>query len=376
MKRVLLFGVAVAALTFTSCKKSKKNDIFDLPYSNSSVEEQKKEIEQSGINFINQVNTLPDEKSVTALTHLGELEFTDKIPAIASLEGIASASGKKNVQGVFDAATSTSSTTRKLSDNYGIYNWDASKGDWVKTPSSSRLEFKYPATDSSKTNNAVLTITYTSSNIILEDDFNDSRELPASVNAVLKVDGKEELKYTSAYEYKTDGTPTKVNMNLALGLFNFKYNLSNTSSNVTTAFSFTKSNQTLLAWEFNVNGKLSIGISGEDYPEVNNANAYFQVMNIKLAGRADFKALTKESADIEDLDGYEYDSKMSALLNKHTDLVAINTNENKIMAKAEFIADPELATRLVFKDGSKQSFDNFIEAGFENFIDEVKELQD
>src|SRR5690606_32090041 len=122
----------------------------------------------------------------------------------------------------------------------------------------------------------------------------ESVELPSSLTAVLKVGAKEELKLTSSYEYKSDGTPTKTEINIVLGAFGLKSKVSNDGTNSSTEFAFLKGTETLMSLNASANGNLTVDNANdnEDFDNiVKNANVTFEIMNIKLMGEADIKAI-------------------------------------------------------------------------------------
>lgn len=398
MRKIILLSAIAFSIAFTSCKKKSKQeeeqpDPFTLEYSNLSVEDQKKEIEKAGIEFVNKINGLPDQKFVTTLSFFSDLGFANELNSVSSIQGIASASKQKNITGILNASNKLSSDTYKLSDEFGIYTWNHTDEEWVFTNSTDRLEYRFPATENSHTNNAVLNFTYKASSVTADLD-GDKGELPASIIAVLTVDGKEELKYTSTFEYKSDGTPSKTDLNVALGAYTFKSSLNNTGADASTSFSFLKDKETLISLSAGANGNLNIKEDEEFEDIVKNANVTFEIMHIKLAGQADIKAIsTAEKAN--QLSGEAKAKKEAEIWNSNSKFVAVNKSNNTLIAKVEFISEAneyydwiwtgtgtervtrisyDLAPRLVFHDGSKQSFDEFVEKGFGALTADVEDL--
>ena len=156
---------------------------------------------------------------------------------VSTVFAINNAAKKKNISALFKATTSEGvDGTSKLSDIFGIYTWHSEHEEWVETESSSKLEFIFPSDATKTTNNSVLTITYVASNVIVteegEGEEGKSGELPASQSTILKVDDNVELSLISAFEYKTDGTPTKADINLVLGAFSIKTLVNNDGVNL------------------------------------------------------------------------------------------------------------------------------------------------
>ena len=213
MKKILLYTIA-CAVAVSSCKRNDPKpdetptDPFKLEYSNLTTEQHKQKIEESGIQFVQKINTLPDEKFVNVLDYLSQLQpglGSDlEMEPVSTVFAINNAAKKKNISALFKATTSEGvEETSKLSDIFGIYTWHSEHEEWVETESSSKLEFIFPSDATKTTNNSVLTITYIASNVTVTEE-GETVELPASQSTILKVDDKVELSLTSAFIYKTD----------------------------------------------------------------------------------------------------------------------------------------------------------------------------
>ncbi len=399
MKKILLFALATA-IAFTSCKKKSNDetetDPFKLQYSNLSTEQHKQKIEASGVEFVQKISSLPDEKFIDVLDFLQTLDPSVAAPSFSSVLAVNEAAKNKSLKGLFHATTSSVDNTARLSELYGIYIWNASTQSWDESPSSNKLEFKFPSAEGKPTNDATLTMTYTKSNVIVEsEDDGESVELPASVSSTLRVGSKDEMKLISAYEYKTDGTPTKVDINLMLGSFSLITKVSNDVTNLTSEFSILKGTEVLLSLKTSANGNLAVD-NAKDAEEfdavVKNANATFEIMNIKLAGQVDVKAIRDAESAASGLSEAEKNTKGALAWNTHSKLVAINKTDNTVIAKVQFKGvsdqycyssfnntqvcetDYYLDPQLVFKDGSPMSIDEFFEGSFGTLIDDLDEF--
>lgn len=294
---------------------------------------------------------------------------------------------------IFRAAVSTS--TEKISDYYGIYTWNAGTKEWDETASTEKLEIRFPAFENSTTNNAILKLSYISSNIIATLD-GEKGELPKNVTTTLTVDNKEELKLTSSHEYKTDGTPTKTEVNLVLGAFLLKTNVNNTGTSLTSEVSFSKGADKLFSLNSTANGNTTIGAinNNDDFETiVKNANTTFEIMNIKFAGMVDIKAISDSENSWGNISPLERSKKEAEALNTYSKFVAVNTTNNSLIAKIEFASTTNescyfngqqnicstgfsIEPRLVFKDGSKLSMETFTDSGFDRLLDEIEEFGD
>ena len=391
MKKTLLLTLGLAMILI-ACKKKKTDDpseaLFKLDYTTQTVEQQKQTIEKEGVDFLNSLNSLPNEKFVKVMSHLKDLNPSINSGALNSVYSVSAAAKTKSIKGIFIAST-TNSETVKLSDSYGIFTWNFAKKDWDEKPSTTKLEIIFPSDEGKTSNNCLYTMTAVAATV----KTSEGDELPASVSASLKVDNKEELKLTSDYAYKANGTPTKADINIIMGGYSFITKIENDGSKLTSSFSFLKSTETLIALNTAVNGNLNFDVQDEE-TIVNNANATFEVMNIKLAGIVDIAAIQKANSSINEATDSLENVRQSEIWNKHSKFVAINKKENLVMARVEFVpvsrndcytywngqADVEecdkdynIDPRLIFKDNSKLSFDAFIDNGFSELR---KELED
>lgn len=407
MKKNILFSALLLG-ALVSCKKKDLNPEppvlppVKLEYSKLSVEEHKKTLEDNGINFLAKINTLPNEKFIGALTRLAELDLEIISNTVVGRQIISTgfAAKSKNVNGIFSALTSANTGVKSgaLNEFYGIYTFDSKLNKWTKTASSDKFEISYPATASATENNAVITATYTASKVTASVD-GTTYELPAAVNATLKVDGKEELKLTSAYEFNADGTPLKTNVNLALGSFTLKIDVGNDLKALKSSVSISKGTETLFSLNTTGNGNTNFNLikDAERFGDLlKDANTSMQIMNIQVAGQIDIKAIDDATKANENLPEKERYKKDAEAYTANSNILAFYKAENAIIAKSEFVSvensysytyyDYEkkenvtiteyyynMEPRLVFKDGSKLSMEAFKSSGFSKL---AKEFED
>jgi len=407
MKKNILFSALLLG-ALVSCKKKDLNSEppilppVKLEYSKLSVEEHKTALEENGIKFIAKINTLPNEKFIGALTRLAELDLEILSNSVVGRQLISTgfAAKNNNADRIFATLTSANTGVKSgaLNEFYGIYTFDSKLNKWTKTASSTKLEINYPATASATENNAVLTATYTASKVTASID-GTTYELPASVNADLKVDGKEELKLTSNYEFNTDGTPLKTNINLALGSFGFKIDISNDLKVLNSTFSISKGAETLFALQLTGNGNTNFNVikDEERFEDVlKTANTSMRIMNIQIAGQVDIKAIADANKANQNLPEKERYEKKAQAYNNNANILAFYKAENAIIAKSELVAIEDSYTftyydyekqkevtvtnfyystepRLVFKDGSKLSMKEFVKTDFTKLITEFED---
>ncbi|MBB2151328.1 hypothetical protein [Pedobacter gandavensis] len=411
MKKNILFAALLCGVLLSCKKKSFTEEPIpptlpptELGYSKLTTEQNKQALEQNGLDFIKKINTLPDEKFITLIERLGDLDLEALSNTIIGreLETIAFAGKNKQVEKLFSAVTTNNvAKTHNLSEYYGIYNWDLQKKEWTKTPSTSKFEVHYPSTATSNTNDALLTVSYTASKATISAD-GEAYELPAATNVSLSVSGKEELKLTGLYEYKINGTadatPTKADIRLNLGSFQLVVTAENDTKVLTSRVTLAKDSKELLnlVSTANLNGSYPNLEDLETPAEViKDANMTFDVMNIRLTGQANIKIIQDDYDANDMLPEKESREKQVATMNKNSSLFAVYKDKNEIFAKNEFVMvsdtytytdynpatgkwEPvtrtyyDLEPRLVFNDESKMSLKTFFGKGFTKFIDEFE----
>ncbi|MGC8804187.1 MAG: hypothetical protein ACP5PS_10545, partial [Bacteroidales bacterium] len=286
----------------------------------------------------------------------------------------------------------------------GVYVYDFETESFGSEPveASTNIIFKFP---SNKENydaqnlNATLEIPRPQ---IVNGNFTalNTTALPANVSFSIKVDGNTALSYTFVGEYKADGIPTKIENTLTMGTWQMKQTYGYTETKLKVNYSFTHGTTNILSMGAEVNGNLTQqGINdaedstwveifpGYGYYEhkthfekvVQNANAYFQLMDIKIAGQIDFLHLVpvmdNESAT---------EAQKAAAVNQYADLVVVYASNNQAIAKAEAYVAQEtdefgnvneyVDMRLIFADQSKSTLDSYFNEGFNGLIDEMNSL--
>ncbi|MGV3508293.1 MAG: hypothetical protein ACO1N7_03310, partial [Sphingobacteriaceae bacterium] len=336
---------------------------------------------------------------VAVLVYLSQLEPSISTSSVSSVLSIGQAAKNKDIKSIFYSVTSVNDP-EKLSDLYKIYEYQPNTGEFLESPSSDKLEIRFPSAEGKLTNDAVFIMTYVASNVKATVD-GESAELPASVTASLKVKNKDVLKLTSSYEYKTDGTPTKVDVNLLMGVFALKTKVTNDASSLNSEMTFYNGTEALVSLKASGNGNLSVAkVDGadEDVSEiVTNANASFEIMNIKLAAQIDFKGISNETSG--NLTDSLENIQETAAWNKYAKFAVVNKNDNTIIAKLEFVPESDrscypyfdystntmvenchtdhyMGAKFVFKDGSSISEGNFDDSDFTKLIDAFEDFSE
>lgn len=436
MKRIKLpLVVLIFSVVFSSCKNDDETDVnpVNIPkeFSELSDEENKKNLEDNAIALVNEMNALKSTsgiKASIAFAHFLELssplnnesEFgrTTKTSSYALIKAL-SAYGQSNANAkkVFTAMRSTErdpETAQEVFDELaGTYTWDKTSEGWKESKGGNKVIFEFPSTENGTNNNAVFTIHSYAGTKTPSNPFDDeyTGDLPTGLAAELKVDGSVVMEYGFKAAYNANGEPTSFETSLALVPFKFTVTLTNNTKEASVNYSLTNNTETLIDMGVGVKGDLTSGgienADGEDF--LHSGFAFFQVLNIKLAGDVNIKALIQDIDKIYDDEGdddFNDDAATDKVVdsyNKHINLTLFYVEENVKIADTEFYVtekteeycwdyyDYEMGEwtwecdqdtykseniRLVFSDGSKMDLDTYTEGSFTDLHDELEKLLD
>jgi len=428
MKKQLLILAMIFAIIFTGCKKDKKSDsLADTPYSQKTVTETKADVEQTGVNVVNEIKLLDNEKGMEACVNLLSLSVKKEVVVVSNnnvLKALKSYQGTKNVRTIFNALRATGSDPVSIVDEFnkvkGIYNYNFITEDFDSIGASTNIVINFPATKTDKDNKTlsgaftvyvpqVKTGPFTYSN-------QQVNELPTSLSYDIKVNSVVGLSYQFTAAYDDKGIPSNITSTLTIGTFEFKsvFNYATSASNVN--FSIKHGTTTIIDIGGGVNGnfdKTNIenayhyeydtvyygpGMYNVEKNKVidpdkvlTNANAHFQLMNIKLAGQVDFKDLYTNMNSIDDkeqkgtITNSVAENLRVALINKDMLLIVVYADNNTKIAQAEAYMKETVHTepggysyternidfKMIFADKSKNSLDSYFQDGFKGLFDEI-----
>lgn len=398
----LLFLVGM----ISSCKKDK--DAAEK-FSTLSVEENKANVENAGIDFVNVMSRMQSIDPIKVIINFGKL--TNSSPAKGQLSSkdikfystletlVAATTGEKKLNDLFNAMAST----KGLSADYqsikefwdskvGTYTWNPGQNVFDQVLGGTKIIFLFPSTDVSTTNDATLTISnYTGINISNPIDVNYTGDLPLSLNADIKVDGATIVTYVFSASYNTNGIPSSVISDLTVGIYKFRIDIVNNTTEVSINYKLLENGNVVLDLgasgsglftEENIDANTTDGTKIGEI--INSASAHFQIFNVALRGDVDVKGLTDQLNIIDDqysnqtIDNAESDSLYAIQLNKFMNLRLVNVSNNEIMAKAQAYVVHEIDSfstylnfRLTFSDESVVDLDTYLNSGFNDFVAEV-----
>ncbi|NDP21503.1 MAG: hypothetical protein GZ091_10535 [Paludibacter sp.] len=396
MKKII-FLIATAIITliaFNSCGDKLDLD-KTLKFSTLTVEQQKQSIEQSGLDFVNKMNGMKDTKGMIALQAFSaktgsNLSFA---PAVNQFQANLVKRNVKSLE-VFEKQMRVTAATDD--EIWGEWSWNSNIGEFEKTNElTNKAIMHFPATETSTTNNAELTITFEDSNVKIPDS-DPVQYMPSKISVVLKVGGAIAMKADFTASYKADATPTKAKQTLEIDKYKWTAELTNNSEEVSAKYEVMYGTETLLKMELVAAGTMTAdAFENSDGPQdvFTSGAVYFQIMNLAcLGGIKDVIAFENERNGIENTNDRSYADKQVLVINKHLILYGYFVDKKQKFADVEFyvVEKTDVDTnydgvinqydvqykfelRFVLSDGSKVDIQTFFESGFEDLLNKLTE---
>jgi hypothetical protein len=433
MKGKILF-LFVALLAITACKKDKSDggDPFDAKYSKLTVDENKENVENASIDLVNELGDLEGANAFQVLFQMENLMGgvpapLASHPVMEPVKLLASFyQNKVNTTAVFSTLKSTAEDPANLTELWdqvkAKYTWNFSTSEFDSTGSDDALIVEFPGKESDLTNTAVLTIDGLKVFEVTdprEDWPTELAELPKGIQMELKYNGDVLMTAEFTGSYKSDGMPTEITSTLTIEDFKFSFGAKhspNTKASVTANLkrgsellmeiyfdasgdwseesinqNVVETYDTVYTWEWNEG--LGEYVEVVDYidtitePEIEeiiqNANAHFIFMNVKIAGKVDFKKLgdVMRELDNEEMSAEDASDALVKALNENAQLVVVYTDDNKKIAEAEAYTyedggDFYPMIRFVYADDTKIDATTYLQEEMNTFFDQLNELID
>jgi hypothetical protein len=414
-------------------------------FSTLSVEANKAVVEASGTDFVKVMTRMQTIQTVDLIAYLGDLMssknstgflFSQDSKIAATLNAFTSvADGEKEFKAVFDAMISSKgliedpeSLKEFWDSNVGTYTWNKTISDWNIALGGDKFIFKFPSSNVATTNDATFTVSnYTGVKISNPVDDEYTGDLPASINADLKVGTKTLITYVFAASYNSDGVPKAIASDLVIEGYKFEVDITNDSKVVSAAYKFFENDKVVMDMSasgkglftdsnYNANTVTHTETHGyydwvwsptlgryvetwvtytdewkeTDFEEIiNSASVSFQLFNIALRGDISIKELVDQMKLIEkDLENKVINdetaqNRYAVKINEFLNLRLVDVAKNEIMAIAEAYVVKEINYgytdfyinfRLKFSDGSPIDLETYFDKGFEDFIDAMNDL--
>jgi hypothetical protein len=417
---LLLFGFIALMFAF-ACKKDGESDPFKAGYTKETVEESKSNVEQNAVDLVDQLDAMTSAKAIKVLMNLNDLQNGTeeksalKNPVLEPLSLMSTMSDKSKAGKAFDRMKRISqrfesdpvSFSALFDSIAGKYTYNFGTGSFDKTELADQVVFEFPGLKTDQTNTAVITVNNFSVADI-SDPFDGwpsglAAELPASIKADLKYNGNSIAGFTLSASYKSDGMPTKVNLEMFVD--DFTLTMTAVHSPYTSA-----SNKNTLKFKDAILFETYIAAEG-DWSQANidsskveteygtdlhideiihNANAHVILMNLNVVGTVDVKTLGDSLWALDkkhDLMSEEAVAQAQVnAINASAKLVVIYRDSNTKIAEAEaYVAQeddgygginyyPDM--RFVYADGSKVDINTYINNELDSFYTSVNDFID
>ncbi len=435
-KRNLFILVALLGVLLTGCKEDEdKNqgetgggDPFEAGYSENTVEENKTKLEDSGIEMVGELNQLKDAEAIDVMVNFSEnaggLENEPQVTEIAKVLGLIENLNESGAAtGLTGELKSVSEEPNSFSELWtevvGRYSWNPATEDWEKTDLADAVVLEFPGKDGDNSNTANITIDGFSAMKLVDPviDFEEEDidpELLTGLKVSLKYNDKELASYNYAGSFEENGMPKSFETELKIDDFSWSVKMNHKPhSEAGFTGSFKHNDKVLTEGHMDAEGNWDIDnieANMEEYKEfmyihpftgdsifnewtetvmeeiLFKGNAYIQLMNIKVAGMIDIKALTpiaRELGEKYDDEKEQYYTELAKAMNENARLVVVYADNNQMIAEAELFPVKysdywdtywDLDVRFIFADESKVDAETYFGEGFSELIDEVNKF--
>lgn len=396
-------------LLFTSCKDDEGNE-FQEPngdkVSTLTTEQHKENLESEGIAFVNNMKAASNMEAYQVMDAFSDLmddeDYYNSAHSISNrIKNIANnpqqAASLKSIS--YEVGAENPSDT--FFEESGIYTWDASENDFVKTANSNDIiSYTFPVEDQ----NATFVISNFASTTLVGAEGSMDIEVPTSLNAKLTLGTTVLCEFGFSAEFFDNATPKYLKETLLLEgyLFESVMDLRNQAlAKSDNKFEYNGAN--IFACGFAIDGNIDLDQIMKDLDEegtpssnqevINRANAYFQIGNIKIDGLINAKelieAMTTDSSGEMTKEDVEVEAEK---LNEAIQTYIRYANSDEIFAKGDFYVAETTNSyydyssqeeiyqsyynsdmRIVYPDGSAISTD-VLDSGFSDMIKEMNKL--
>ena len=399
----VLFGATIL-LTMNACKTELDLD-KELKFSKLTVEEQKAQIEQSGLDLVTAMEGLQDTKAMTTLMNMlemtgGEIDYAPMQRLVSDIKN-----SRQKAFSNFDKQMRLS-YVKSEDEVWGEYkyNFTTDEIELVKSLTN-KLIVSFPASETAKNNkknNAVVTVTYEESTVAIPNaEDMDLEEVgidkyPSKITFSMTVDGSEVMSADFSGKYYDDATPKEVKQSLTMETYEWTAEVKNDKKTASESYEFKNGKTILLKSLAEVKGTLTEDALNEAIenggPEdvFKEFAVFFQVMDVAIkGGTADFKGFMTEgnALDYDKLTDKQYAEKMAEIINKYMVCTAYFVDANRKFADVEFyvveyideydnLAYYDIAPRFILSDGSKVAVEKYVmDGGFEDIIEKLQNME-
>ncbi len=395
-RKIIVFAILGFAVMMTACKKDKTTDPYQSTFSDLTVEQNKTNLENNGIDLINEMEQMKSGNAIEVTANLANLADSsgmfksapssvfmpvtfsksisqNKITATALLNALKSMTvnkGPANLQEAWDSIV-------------GKYTWNPQTAEFDKTQLSDEVIIEFPGKKEDLTNTAAYTINgfqyATITDPMFEVNTSADFQLPTALHIDLKYNSVVVTALDFSASYQNTGLPTNVSITWTVD--NFSLNFTATHSpytNASVSYTLKHADQILIDTKWEASGDWSQdNIDNSTVTEydtnyyqmydygtstwvdtfyvdewqsvdvekiIRNANAYFTVMNIKVIGQVNINALVTKEKELwdqyekETITQKEYAEQLADAINANAKLAVIYVDSNTKIADAEAYA--------------------------------------
>lgn len=295
----------------------------------------------------------------------------------------------------------------RVSDLEGIYTYDAKKHEWTISEAKNKVELRYTVEGVA----SVFTADFSGMKDYTKVD-GVNIEVPAKTEVSLTVDGAKVMSFVTNIELSNDMYSAKINSTLSLNDdYSWDITADVKSEKVTSTFKMTVKGEELINGSVEVNGTNMTdpdNIEKNEEDILNNGKIDFTIMNIRLQGEGDIKAIMNGLDEIDDMDPWDenfdeakdkanaekemklYNEKMPIAgfyvkeKQKFVDVkMGIYSEDEKVYigwdqvngSQYKTVKDWDVQPILVFTDKSEMEFETFFtESRFSSLINSVETL--
>lgn len=417
-----LYILLACCLIACSDDKNDKDgdDTGDYTESPLTPDENKAKLETIGKEFVSKINASDHETVVKSLNNLtdaidgsnfdkllpdylqgDDFDYVHPVNPIQLLQVIKNNDANALMQ---LATKAVDDDEYRVSDLEGIYTYDAKKHEWTTSEAKNKVELRYTVEGVA----SVFTADFSGMKDYTKVD-GVIVEVPAKTEVSLTVDGAKVMNFVTNIELSNDMYSAKINSTLSLN-DDYSWNITADvkSEKVTSTFKMTVKGEELINGSVEVNGTKMTdpdNIEKNEEDILNNGKIDFTIMNIRLQGEGDIKAIMNGLDKIDDIDPWDDDfteaaSKANAekemkLYNDYMKIAGFYVKEKQKFVDVKMgIYSEEVYTGwdyenheyetdiawyvqpiLVFTDKSEVEFDTFFtETRFSSLISSVETL--
>lgn len=395
LKKLSFIALSLSVF-FVACEEKNNNSNVNTNPNDSTntstftpvpVEDSKADLEETGTAMYTTFENLSNEPAIDVMVNMGSyMDMASPFNNNSNLAGriieMLYGMEKKNASQLMSANIKTVTQAEGeimdvFNDAAGTYSWNSSTDEWdYSAAPSNAIVFEFPGSEASLSNDANLTISNVSTQNITSPIWEDPdydmelpAEVPTSVNVALTYNGSVVTSFNYSGTFASDGLPTKLSTTLTVGDFSLSAALNHSANtNLDVKFNFSENNQTVIELYGEVGGDWSEDNINDNYSEIHdtvyygdgewdyytddyselhieeilkNANAYFQIMDVKLVGDVNIKALGDKLwvlDEDETLSEQEWAEAMADAVNDDANLSLVYTDNSGVIAEANAYA--------------------------------------